>query len=167
MYMRGVSDWNLVITKKEDQNFYIVIKRINKINEPFIIREKKLIDDGYYIVEFTPLDCFYNVRVFLNKNADVIGYYFDISRGNGVEDNIPYYDDLYLDVICSPSGVDSIKVEDEEELVDALNNGTITSEEYYLAHKTCMDLIKEIQNGQNVFINIDKKALVQEFFYAL
>ena len=33
MYMRGVTDWNLLITKSEEQNFYIVIKKVNKIDE--------------------------------------------------------------------------------------------------------------------------------------
>lgn len=164
MYMRGVSDWNLMITKKEEQNFYMVIKRINKIDTPFIIRGKTLIDRGYYIVEFTPLDCCYNVRVFLDKEANVIGYYFDISRGNGVEDNIPYYDDLYLDIIFSPDGISSIRVEDEDELSEALSNGTITNEEYVLAHNTSENLIEKIKNGQNMFVNIDKRALIKEFF---
>lgn len=164
MYMRGVDDWNLLIIKRENQNFYIVIKKVNKIDQPFIIKGKPLIDNGYYIMEFTPLDQFYNVRVFLDNNADVIGYYFDISAGNGEENNIPYYDDLYLDVIYSPYGEGSIKVEDEDELLDALNMGTISTEKYNFARNMCAKLVEEILKKQNPFINMDKKELIQRYF---
>lgn len=61
-------------------------------------------------MEFTPLNQFYNARVFLDRDANVIEYYFDISNGNGAEDNIPYYNDLYLDVIYSPNEANSIKI---------------------------------------------------------
>ena len=164
MYMRGVNDWNLLIIKREDQNFYIAIKKVNKIDQPFIIKRKTLIDNGYYIMEFTPLEQFYNVRVFLDNNADVIGYYFDISAGNGEENNIPYYDDLYLDVIYSPYGEGSIKVEDEDELLDALNIGTISTEKYNFARDMCAKLVEEILKKQNPFINMDKKELIQRYF---
>lgn len=163
-YMRGITDWNLLIIKREEQSFYTVIKKINNIDRPFIIKDKVFIDKGYYIMEFTPLNQFYNARVFLDSDADVIGYYFDISRGNGAEDNIPYYDDLYLDVIYSPNGVGSIKVEDEDELLEALNAGSITTEEYNLACNMCANLIEEIQKKQNIFINMDKKELIKKYF---
>lgn len=164
MYMRGVTDWNLLITKSEEQNFYIVIKKVNKIDESFIVNDKVFIDNGYYIMEFTPLEQFYNVRVFLDSNANIVGYYFDISAGNGEENNIPYYDDLYLDVIYYPNEVGSIKVEDEDELLEALNNGLITIEEYNLACNMCENLIEEIKKNENIFINMDKKKLIQRYF---
>ena len=99
--------------------------------------------------------------LFLNQNLNVIGYYFDISRGNGIEDNIPYYDDLYLDVIYSPEN-NTIRVEDEDELLDALNNKTISVEEYNLANETCSKLIEEIKSNQNQFINIDKSTIINQ-----
>lgn len=161
MYMRGVVDWDILVSKREDENFCVLIKKINKIERPFIIKDRALIDNGYYIMEFTPLDQFYNVRVFLNQNLNVIGYYFDISRGNGIEDNIPYYDDLYLDVIYSPDN-NAIRVEDEDELLDALNNKTISVEEYNLANETCAKLIEEIKANKNKFINIDKSNIINQ-----
>ena len=102
-YMRGVSDWDLVIIKRKSENYFLTIKRINEIDEKFIVeisgKDKIFIDKGYYIVEFTPLDKFYNARVYIDKNLNIMGYYFDISHGNGIDENIPYYDDLYLDII--------------------------------------------------------------------
>lgn len=167
-YMRGVTDWDFIVIKRKKENYYLCIKRINEIEEAFIVdkfeKNKVFIDNGYYIVEFTPLDQFYNGRVYLDKNADVIGYYFDMSLGNGVEDNIPYYDDLYLDLIYRPNNNVVIECEDENELLDALNNGKITQEQYELAKNTCSDLIEEIQKNTNIFINMDKKELIQRYF---
>lgn len=165
--MRGVTDWDFIVIKRKEENYYICIKRINKIDKKFVINkfEQKtvFIDDGYYIVEFTPLDKFYNGRVYLDKEANVIGYYFDISLGNGAEDNIPYYDDLYLDVIYNiQNGI--IYVEDEDELIDALNSGEITQEQYDLAKQSCSELIEEINKNKNIFINMDKKMLIQRYF---
>ena len=163
-YMKGVSDWELVIIKKEKEKYYTTIKKINIIDKAFTIKDKVLIDNGYYIIEFTPLDQFYNVRVFIDKNSKLVGYYFDIVASNGEENNIPYYDDLYLDVIYSPYGEGSIKVEDEDELLDALNMGTISTEKYNFARNMCAKLVEEILKKQNPFINMDKKELIQRYF---
>lgn len=167
-YLRGVSDWDLVVQKRKTENYYVSIKRINEIDQPFVVdvsgQSIVYIDNGYYIVEFTPLNQFYNVRVFLNKNADVIGYYFDISRGNGVEENIPYYDDLYLDIIYCPGDSEFTAIDDEDELLEALNAGKITKEEFDLANRVCSRLFEEIQEKKNIFVNMDKKELIQIYF---
>ena len=167
-YMRGVSDWDLVVQKRKQEDYYLTIKRINEINEPFIVKESGkdivYIDNNYYIIEFTPLNKFYNARVFLDKDADVIGYYFDISRGNGVEENIPYYDDLYLDIIYSPANNNFISIDDEDELLEALTTGKITTEEFKLAKDVCSSLVNEIKENKNLFVNIDKKQLINRYF---
>lgn len=167
-YMRGVSDWDLLILKRESESYYLTIKRINKINQTFFINRGGhrivYIDNGYYIVEFTPLNRFYNARVYLGRDLNVIGYYFDMSRGNGVEENIPYYDDLYLDIIYCPNEGNQIIIDDEDELLDALNAKDITKEEFDLAKDVCSTLIDEILEKKNIFINMDKKELIQRYF---
>lgn len=166
-YMRGATNWEMVFINNTEE-YCLTIKKINKINQPFVVQEfgKSIvfIDDGYYIVEFTPLNQFYNARVFLDRNANIIGYYFDMSRENGLRDNVPYYDDLYLDVVYFPDENNLIEVLDEDELLDAFNEGKITKEEYELAKKVGADVIDEIRNNQNVFVNMDKKALIQKYF---
>lgn len=167
-YLRGVSDWDFVMQKQKSENYYLSIKKINEIDQPFIVdisgQSVVYIDNGYYIIEFTPLEQFYNARVFLDRNAEVIGYYFDISRGNGVEENIPYYDDLYLDIIHCPADNDFTVIVDEDELLAALNTGKITREEFDLANEVCSKLFEEILANKNIFVNMDKKELIQRWF---
>ena len=38
VYMRGVVDWNILVSKRADENFYVLIKKINKIEQPFTIK---------------------------------------------------------------------------------------------------------------------------------
>ena len=60
--MRGVSDWDLVIQRRETENYYLTIKRINKIDETFFVDRSGqsivYLDDGYFVIEFTPLNHF-------------------------------------------------------------------------------------------------------------
>lgn len=166
--MRGATNWEMVFINKIEEEYCLTIKKINKIDQPFVVQEfgknMVFIDDGYYIVEFTPLNQFYNARVFLDRNANVIGYYFDMSRENGLRDNIPYYDDLYLDVVYFPDENNLIEVLDEDELLEAFNEGKISKEEYKLAKQVGAHVIEEIRNNQNAFVNMDKKVLIQKYF---
>jgi predicted RNA-binding protein associated with RNAse of E/G family len=167
-YLRGVSDWDFVLQKRKSENYYLTIKRINEIDTPFVVdisgKNITYMDNGYYIVEITPLNQFYNVRIFLDKNANVISYYFDISRGNGVEQNIPYYDDLYLDIIYCPVDNNFLTIVDEDELLEAFNTEKITKEEYDFANEVCSKLFEEIKENKNIFVNMDKKELIQRYF---
>ena len=168
MYLRGVLDWDLIIQKRKSENYYITIKRINEIDTPFIVdvtgKKKVCIDNGYYIIEFTPLDQYYNVRIFLNRDANVSGYYFDISGENGVEENIPYYDDMYLDIIYCPDDNNFLKIVDEDELIEALTEGKITKEQFEQAKTECSKLFQEIKECKNIFVNMDKKELIRRYF---
>lgn len=167
-YLRGVSDWDLVIQKRKSENYYLTIKRINEIDKPFIVdltgKNMVCIDNGYYIIEFTPLTQYYNVRIFLDRDVNVVGYYFDISCGNGVEENIPYYDDLYLDIAYCPDDNNYISILDEDELLEALNDGEITKEQFDLAKEECSKLFQEIKENKNIFVNMNKKELIQRYF---
>ena len=167
-YMSGVLDYEMVIINSKDKNYSICIKKINDISEPFDIFEfgKNIthIDNGYYIVEATLFDDYYNARVYLDDKMNIIDYYFDISRNNGVRDFIPFYDDLYLDVLYYPNENNLVRYDDMDELLEALEKKNITKEEYDLAIKTGERLTKELEDGTNFFINIDFKELVSKYF---
>ncbi|OPA75365.1 hypothetical protein BVG16_22525 [Paenibacillus selenitireducens] len=77
--------------------------------------------------------------------------YVDISKSIGVsEQGIPFWDDLYLDVVVFPNGDFNIK--DEDELEEALNNNHIKEDDYRLAKSVMNDLIKEINAKENAII---------------
>ena len=37
MYLRGVSDWDLIVQKRKLENYYMTLKRINEIDTPFVV----------------------------------------------------------------------------------------------------------------------------------
>lgn len=159
-YLRGVSRYNVATRKLKGQDTYIVVKKILKIDEPFI-KNTTLIDNGYYILEYTPIDKLYNARAFIDNELNTKSYYFDISLGNGLENGRPYYDDLFLDIVYGIDTDDNVKVLDEDELLEALARGTITKKEFDLAHSVCTKLVEEIKNNRNAFINMNKKEIIR------
>ena len=76
-----------------------------------------------------------------DENNNLIEWYFDVSKKIGVEDDIPYEDDLYLDLVINPMGESTML--DEDELKYALDKKDITIEDYKLAYKTIDMLQRE------------------------
>lgn len=160
-YLRGVVQYHVITKKLENQNAYIVLKKIIKTNEPFI-KKSTLIDNGYYVMEYTPMNKLYNARAFIDKNLNTVSYYFDISLGNGLDNGRPYYNDLFLDIMYGTETDNVVKILDEDELQEALESNQITQQDYDIAHSVCRELANEIQENKNVFINIDKKQVIEK-----
>lgn len=141
-----------------DKDKLVCQKTINKVTKPFVSKTiwkgLVLIDNGYKIVEVLPKNKNYAMRVFVDKDNNVVERYFDIVKSSGVDEetNIPYYDDLYLDVLVAG---DDLFVADQDELDEALRSGEISKEDYDLAEKTKDQLVEEIKNGTNELFNMD------------
>ena len=165
-YMREAIDYDIVIKKEED--LFITIKKYKKMSDPFKLKDEfgnynTYIDEGYYVVELTPLNEKYNIRYYYDNNKKLIDYYIDITYENGVKYKMPYYVDLYLDIVHYPS-TNTTKYCDEEELEEALNNKIISKKDYNMAYKVGDKLFKEIQNNKNQYMNIDVLKYINEFF---
>lgn len=65
-------------------------------------------------------------------------------------DGIPYFDDLYLDLVVYPDG--TIKVDDMDELEEALLMKDITQEQYNLAISTSNRLRAGLLSNVDTFI---------------
>ena len=164
-YLRGVSSYDFNLFVRSDWDFYVSVKHIHDIDNPFILEMDGkmvcLIDKGYYLVEFVPKNANYAVRVYVNKDKEILEYYFDISLENGIdpESRIPFYSDLYLDVTYYNG---KISLLDETELKDALKNNLINKSEFDLAYKVAQDLIKELKDGRNKFVNMDVLQFIRD-----
>lgn len=80
-----------------------------------------------------------------DDNNNLIEWYFDISKKVGVENGIPFEDDLYLDMIITPTG-EKIVI-DENELLEAFNIGNITQEDVDSAYQTLSYLENKYVNN--------------------
>lgn len=162
---REVTDMDVTIVKDESLNSYITLKEVKELTEPHIIPVNgewiTKLDKGYTILEYSPIDELYNVRAHINDKKEILEYYFDIilQRETRKEDgvDIPFYNDLYLDVIVYQKAATKsepfILLDDRDELKAALKEEKIDQEEYDLAYKVANALMKEIKEGKNRFIN--------------
>ena len=157
-YLRGVSEYILEFSFNND-DFYLVKKKIIK-TEPFTLSNGlKIIDNGYYIMEILPKSENYAIRIYFNEKKNIIEYYIDITNGCGLdeESNIPYYDDLYLDITITNGEIEII---DEDELEHAYQNNLIDTDTYNRAINVKDTLINEIKNNKNKYLNMDMIKLL-------
>ena len=154
-YMRSAKNYDIKIYNFED--YYLVVKKVNEVESPFITYiGQNIMDNGYFVLECTPKYENYSMRVFYNKKKQPLLYYFDITNEQGLDKDtgVPYYIDIYNDIMIYTSD-NKIMVVDEDELEEALNNNEITKAEYNKANKVTKQLFNELKNNKNRFKNID------------
>ena len=93
----------------------------------------------------------------MSETEEVLLWYIDMIAAQGVDlDGVPYFDDLYLDLVVYPDG--TIIVDDMDELEDALENNNITQEQFKLAIETSDKLRKEILSDITSFMKYTKRC---------
>lgn len=143
---------------KEEFTGDIYLNNFKKVATPYMLENGVCLQDSNYKwLEFYN----YNAKVLLtamyNQNNEIIEWYFDISRSIGKENNIPYEDDLYLDVLVTSNG--EIILLDEDELKESYERLEITKEEYDEAYKIANDLIKKVKGNEGKLKQFTDKYL--------
>ena len=159
--VREVTDMDITIKKLEEKNTYITLKEVKALEQPYSVyingeRVKKL-DKDFTIIEYTPLDKKYNVRIHVNDKKEILEYYFDIIAENKIKDGIPFYNDLYLDVVYfQPAATKEgtyIQLVDCNELEEALKENIIDKEQFDMAYIEAEKLMKELKEKKNWYVN--------------
>ncbi|UOQ46848.1 DUF402 domain-containing protein [Gracilibacillus caseinilyticus] len=137
------SGWSRILERKYSQTYlesdefrgYLSLLNTIKVNEPLSVHygEKNIciVDDGYMWLQQFPLDRNHAVTTMFDANGNIVQWYIDICLCIGIENGIPWMDDLFLDLILLPSG--EIFEKDADELDDALSKGIIDEAHYELA----------------------------------
>ena len=159
--VREVIDMDITIKKLEEKNTYITLKEVKAVEQPYSVyingeRVKKL-DKDFTIIEYTPLDKKYNVRIHVHDKKEILEYYFDIIAENKIKDGIPFYNDLYLDVVYfQPAATKEgtyIQLVDCNELEEALKENIIDKEQFDMAYIEAEKLMKELKEKKNWYVN--------------
>ena len=159
--VREVTDMDITIKKLEEKNTYITLKEVKAVEQPYSVyingeRVKKL-DKDFTIIEYTPLDKKYNVRIHVNDKKEILEYYFDIIAENKIKDGIPFYNDLYLDVVYfQPAATKEgtyIQLVDCNELEEALKENIIDKEQFDMAYIEAEKLMIELKEKKNWYVN--------------
>ncbi|MBR0491828.1 MAG: GNAT family N-acetyltransferase [Clostridia bacterium] len=139
-----------------DIYFYKFIDVKDKILIP---NGKCIMDNNYKWLEFYDYSSKVKLTAIYDENSDIIEWYFDIAREIGKDNGIPYEDDLYLDVVVTPSG--DVILLDEDELKQAYDRKELTKEEYENAYKEAEQLINKLKNNKDKLKEYTDKYLKQ------
>ncbi|MFD2878731.1 DUF402 domain-containing protein [Paenibacillus rhizoplanae] len=91
-----------------------------------------------------------------DEQGQIVQWYVDICYRNGVsEDNVPWMDDLFLDIIVLPSG--AVIQKDSEELDEALLQGRIDSSLYNLARQEADFINSLIKDGKFTLLQLSEQ----------
>ena len=148
--------------KRIDEEYfkgYVCNLKFKDISNPLIIknevREFCIKDNDYEWFEVYPDNANYAITIMFDDKLNLIEWYFDIAKEVGIENNIPYEDDLYLDMIIMPNGQKLVL--DEEELIDALNKGEILQSDVDLAYQTLKQLEFQYVNNFDYLVKLTNK----------
>ena len=112
---------------------YVGLLSINKVKEAQCWNyngEKTIVcDDGYKWLTVMPKSDFYCITIMMDSEYNVKVSYIDIIDSQGIdEDGIPFFYDIYLDLVVYPDG--TIIVDDMDELEQAWAKNEISLEQY-------------------------------------
>lgn len=162
-------EWKCIKTKKlkgkqVNTDFfegYIGVLEIGEVSEKQIWRfngeDIIVCDNGLKWLSILPQNDFYCITAMMNANDEILLWYIDMIAEQGVDtDCVPYFDDLYLDLVVYPNG--TIKVDDMDELVDALSQKDITEDQFNLAISTSNKLKNGLLSNIDTFIDYTLKC---------
>ena len=162
-------EWKCIKTKKlkgkqVNTDFfegYIGVLEIGEVSEKQIWRfngeDIIVCDNGLKWLSILPQNDFYCITAMMNANDEILLWYIDMIAEQGIDtDCVPYFDDLYLDLVVYPNG--TIKVDDMDELVDALSQKDITEDQFNLAISTSNKLKNGLLNNIDTFIDYTLKC---------
>lgn len=162
------SDWKRVLEREYAQSYletdhfkgYVSLLKIAKVKEPLYVKYSDqticIANDGYLWLQQFPCDKHHSVTTMFDEKGQIVQWYIDICYMNGVsEDNVPWMDDLFLDIVVLPSG--EVIHKDSEELDEALLNGTIDKYLYHLARQEASRIHSLIQDKNFALLQLSKE----------
>lgn len=125
---------------------------IKSVSEPsikhYLNKAVKIVDNDFYWLQFAPKEKQFWLTVMFNEKEELIQYYFDITKENIILDNgESYFYDIFLDIVMLTDG--NLFLLDEDELEEALNENTITKDEFVKAHEVADDIMSKLKGNES------------------
>jgi predicted RNA-binding protein associated with RNAse of E/G family len=169
------SKWKRVIKRDYTQAFfntvpfkgYISLLYIHEVSAPLIAsygdKGVCIVDDDFILVQHFPDGKHYSLTTMFNSRGEIVQWYIDICLKNGLENNVPFMEDLFLDIVVLASG--EIIEKDADELEAALSEGIIDESLYKLAWNEFNYLVEQIKTntfGLINLVNLHKNTLLKK-----
>ena len=153
------------IIESDEFKGYVTLIKFDEVLHPlwskFTDKPICLVENGSYMLQHYPFDCGYALTTFISPTKEITQWYFDIIDHVGTMNGIPYFDDLYLDLIVVPTGKTIEK--DIDEVEEALVKGDITKEQYDKAWDTFEKLKRDVEAGNLALLRVTKQHFLGLF----
>lgn len=138
---------------------YITLYCMDAVRAPLVVhyfnRETCIVDAGYAWLKQFPAGEHFTVTTHFDASARIVQWYIDICLHTGVDENqIPWMDDLYLDLVISPAM--EVELKDADELLAARESGAISTEEFNLAWREADSLMQRIAQKKFGLLGLSK-----------
>lgn len=146
------SSWRRLVEKtysvKHVQDGMLGILHIKQVKEPSYKQYSNqsicIANNGYTWIQYFINEKNFAITAMLDEKKELVQYYIDVAKVYKIDERrLPYFDDLYLDVVLLPN--DELYLLDEDELEEAYRDGDISKEEYDLAWNTAKWIMKKIE----------------------
>lgn len=149
-------EWNKTVPKKEvnlfeTEEIYGTFINIIEVKKPqvWFCFDKKITvaDNGYKWLVVLPKKDNYAITMYMDRNDVPILWYIDLIDGIGVDaDGIPFYNDMFLDLIVSDDG--QVVEDDRDEFEKAYFDGIINNKQYQKVISVSEQLKQRILENQ-------------------
>jgi uncharacterized protein len=160
-WWQRVTQRKLSVWKLEEEPFTGYVTRLDllEVTSPLWVKscgERVCVaDTGYSWLQHFPANTHYTLTSQWDEKDRLVQWYFDICEYHGVNENaVPYWEDLYLDVIGTPNHV--FEIIDQDELAEALEQDHISAEEYDLATREADSLLHLLKTGDSELLEVAK-----------
>lgn len=169
------SEWKRILDRTYVQTYmevpefkgHITLLHLRKVAAPLTVRYDDdhhicIADDGYFWLQHFPSDKKYSVTTMFDDNGEIVQWYIDICHQTGF-DQVPWLDDLFLDLIVFPSG--KVIQKDSDELDEALTKGVINKVLYNFAWDEANHILNLLQTDNFPLLHLSakhKKALEEK-----
>jgi hypothetical protein len=139
---------------------FVTLYRIQELRDPlwkeYNGRRMCLADKGYLWMQHFPKGEHFVVTTMFDPKGQVVQWYIDICKTQGLTDQqVPWFDDLYLDIVKLPTG--EVLLLDEDELEEALDDGIITQKDSDMAERTAARLLEQIRSHKFPYFELSIK----------
>ncbi|MNW39962.1 hypothetical protein D3C74_170640 [compost metagenome] len=152
--------------ESDDFTGYVTAYSINALRDPlwktYGGHTFRIADKGYIWLQYYPKGVHYVITAMFDDMGEIVEWYIDVCKTQGVTDQgVPWFDDLYLDIVVLKSG--EVFLLDEDELDEALSKGFISVRDYDMATETAQEVLHAIQNHDFPFFEMSLNHYRSEF----
>ncbi|MEH7884343.1 DUF402 domain-containing protein [Bacillus sp. JJ1609] len=160
------ADWARVTERRFIQAYldedefkgYVTYLNVLQVTEPLFVQygDKKvcIVDKGFTWLQHFPQEEQFSITTMFDSKGEIVQWYIDICYQNGIENERPWLDDLFLDIVVLPKG--EIFQLDKDELEVAFVTKIIDQPLYELARSKAEVITGLIEINEFHFLKLSE-----------